>query len=70
MGKSVIVGRGRLGNPHGCHAVETRRGIIPATILHIDELACSVLPKLDKSCLDSSYKTAQALRDFDKEGLL
>jgi acetyl-CoA carboxylase/biotin carboxylase 1 len=71
-GKSVIVGRGRLGGiPMGAIAVETRLvdRIIPADPADANSRE-AVLPQAGQVLFpDSSYKTAQALRDFDKEGL-
>merc|ERR1712174_13154 len=53
-GKSVVVGRGRLGGiPFGAIAVETRQ---------VGQVGQVLYP-------DSSYKTAQAINDFKKEGL-
>jgi len=71
-GKSVVVGRGRLGGiPMGTIAVETRQveQIIPADPAN-PESSESVLPQAGKVWYpDSAFKTAQAIRDFDKEGL-
>jgi acetyl-CoA carboxylase/biotin carboxylase 1 len=71
-GKSVIVGRGRLGGiPMGAIAVETRLvdKVIPADPADVNSRE-AVLPQAGQVLFpDSSYKTAQALRDFDKEGL-
>jgi acetyl-CoA carboxylase/biotin carboxylase 1 len=71
-GKSVIVGRGRLGGiPMGAIAVETRLvdRVIPADPADANSRE-AVLPQAGQVLFpDSSYKTAQALRDFDKEGL-
>jgi len=71
-GKSVIVGRGRLGGiPMGAIAVETRLvdKVIPADPADPNSRE-AVLPQAGQVLFpDSSYKTAQALRDFDKEGL-
>jgi len=71
-GKSVVVGRGRLGGiPMGTIAVETRQveQIIPADPANPDSSE-SVLPQAGKVWYpDSAFKTAQAIRDFDKEGL-
>jgi acetyl-CoA carboxylase/biotin carboxylase 1 len=70
--KSVVVGRGRLGGiPMGAIAVETRQveQIIPADPAN-PESSESVLPQAGKVWYpDSAFKTAQAIRDFDKEGL-
>lgn len=71
-GKSVVIGRGRLGGiPMGAIAVETRQveQIIPADPAN-PESRESVLPQAGQVLYpDSSYKTAQAIRDFEKEGL-
>jgi acetyl-CoA carboxylase/biotin carboxylase 1 len=71
-GKSVIVGRGRLGGiPMGAIAVETRLvdKVIPADPADANSRE-AVLPQAGQVLFpDSSYKTAQALRDFDKEGV-
>ena len=71
-GKSVIVGRGRLGGiPMGSIAVETRlvEQVIPADPADANSRE-AILPQAGQVLFpDSSYKTAQAIRDFDKEGL-
>ena len=71
-GKSVVVGRGRLGGiPMGAIAVETRQveQIVPADPANPLSTE-SVNPQAGKVWYpDSSFKTAQAIRDFDKEGL-
>jgi acetyl-CoA carboxylase/biotin carboxylase 1 len=71
-GKSVVVGRGRLGGiPMGAIAVETRLvdKIIPADPADPNSRE-AVQPQAGQVLFpDSSYKVAQALRDFDKEGL-
>ena len=71
-GKSVVVGRGRLGGiPMGAIAVETRLvdKVIPADPADPNSRE-SVQPQAGQVLFpDSSYKTAQALRDFDKEGM-
>ena len=71
-GKSVVIGRGRLGGiPMGAIAVETRLvdRVIPADPADINSRE-AVQPQAGQVLFpDSSYKTAQALRDFDKEGL-
>lgn len=71
-GKSVITGRGRLGGiPMGAIAVETRLvdKVIPADPADPNSRE-AVQPQAGQVLFpDSSYKTAQALRDFDKEGL-
>lgn len=71
-GKTVVVGRGRLcGIPMGAIAVETRgvEQVIPADPANP---ASSELRQPQAGQVlypDSSYKTAQAIRDFNKEGL-
>lgn len=71
-GKSVVVGRGRLGGiPMGAVAVETRLvdKVIPADPADPNSRE-AVQPQAGQVLFpDSSYKVAQALRDFDKEGL-
>jgi len=71
-GKSVIVGRGRLGGiPMGAIAVETRlvEQVIPADPADPKSRE-AILPQAGQVLFpDSSYKTAQAIRDFNKEGL-
>ena len=71
-GKSVVVGRGRLGGiPMGAILVETRLvdKVIPADPADPNSRE-AIQPQAGQVLFpDSSYKTAQALRDFDKEGL-
>mmetsp|Transcript_13003 Transcript_13003/g.28230 ORF Transcript_13003/g.28230 Transcript_13003/m.28230 type:complete len:2095 (-) Transcript_13003:158-6442(-) len=71
-GKSVVIGRGRLGGvPMGAIAVETRlvEKIIPADPADPNSRE-AVLPQAGQVLFpDSSYKTAQALRDFNNEGM-
>lgn len=71
-GKSVVVGRGRLGGiPMGAIAVETRLvdRVIPADPADPNSRE-SIQPQAGQVLFpDSSYKTAQAIRDFEKEGL-
>ncbi|GKY96268.1 hypothetical protein MPSEU_000586300 [Mayamaea pseudoterrestris] len=71
-GKSVVIGRGRLGGiPMGAIAVETRLvdKVIPADPADPNSRE-AILPQAGQVLFpDSSYKVAQALRDFDKEGL-
>jgi len=71
-GKSVVVGRGRLGGiSMGAIAVETRlvEQVIPADPADAKSRE-AVLPQAGQVLFpDSSYKTAQAIRDFDNEGL-
>lgn len=71
-GKSVITGRGRLGGiPMGAIAVETRLvdKVVPADPADQNSRE-AVLPQAGQVLFpDSSYKTAQAIRDFNKEGL-
>jgi acetyl-CoA carboxylase / biotin carboxylase 1 len=71
-GKSVVVGRGRLGGiPMGAIVVETRLvdKVVPADPADPNSRE-AIQPQAGQVLFpDSSYKTAQALRDFDKEGL-
>jgi acetyl-CoA carboxylase/biotin carboxylase 1 len=71
-GKSVVIGRGRLGGiPMGAIAVETRLvdRVIPADPADPNSRE-AVQPQAGQVLFpDSSYKTAQAIRDFSKEGL-
>jgi len=71
-GKSVITGRGRLGGiPMGAIAVETRLvdKVIPADPADPNSRE-AILPQAGQVLFpDSSYKTAQAIRDFNNEGL-
>jgi len=71
-GKSVVVGRGRLGGiPFGAVAVETRlvEQVVPADPADPNSRE-AILPQAGQVLFpDSSYKTAQAIRDFGKEGL-
>jgi len=71
-GKSVVVGRGRLGGiPMGSIAVETRlvEQVVPADPADPNSRE-AILPQAGQVLFpDSSYKTAQAIRDFSKEGL-
>lgn len=71
-GKSVVIGRGRLGGiPMGAIAVETRlvEQVVPADPADPNSRE-AVLPQAGQVLFpDSSYKTAQAIRDFAKEGL-
>lgn len=71
-GKSVVIGRGRLGGiAMGAIAVETRLvdKVVPADPADPNSRE-AVLPQAGQVLFpDSSYKTAQAIRDFDKEGL-
>ena len=71
-GKSVVIGRGRLGGiPMGAIAVETRlvEQVIPADPADANSRE-AILPQAGQVLFpDSSYKTAQAIRDFGNEGL-
>mmetsp|Transcript_11790 Transcript_11790/g.25461 ORF Transcript_11790/g.25461 Transcript_11790/m.25461 type:complete len:2085 (-) Transcript_11790:120-6374(-) len=71
-GKSVVIGRGRLGGiPMGAISVETRlvEKIIPADPADPNSRE-AILPQAGQVLFpDSSYKTAQALKDFNNEGL-
>eukprot|EP00565_Helicotheca_tamesis_P003884 CAMPEP_0185725054 /NCGR_PEP_ID=MMETSP1171-20130828/1378_1 /TAXON_ID=374046 /ORGANISM="Helicotheca tamensis, Strain CCMP826" /LENGTH=2089 /DNA_ID=CAMNT_0028393057 /DNA_START=20 /DNA_END=6289 /DNA_ORIENTATION=+ len=71
-GKSVVVGRARLGGlPMGVINVETRlvEQIVPADPADVNSRE-AILPQAGQVLFpDSSYKTAQAIRDFNKEGI-
>jgi len=71
-GKSVVTGRGRLGGiPMGAIAVETRQveQVVPADPADPNSRE-AILPQAGQVLFpDSSYKTAQAINDFNKEGL-
>jgi len=71
-GKSVVVGRGRLGGiPMGAIAVETRlvEQVVPADPADVNSRE-AILPQAGQVLFpDSSYKTAQAIKDFGKEGM-
>lgn len=71
-GKAVVIGRGRLGGiPMGAIAVETRlvEQVVPADPADPNSRE-AILPQAGQVLFpDSSYKTAQAIRDFAKEGL-
>merc|ERR1712127_486117 len=71
-GKSVVVGRGRLGGiPMGAINVETRlvEKVIPADPADPNSRE-AILPQAGQVLFpDSSYKTAQALKDFNNEGM-
>ena len=71
-GKSVVIGRGRLGGiPMGAIAVETRmvEQVVPADPADPNSRE-AILPQAGQVLFpDSSYKTAQAIKDFAKEGL-
>jgi acetyl-CoA carboxylase/biotin carboxylase 1 len=71
-GKSVVVGRARLGGiPMGVVGVETRlvEQIIPADPADPNSRE-AILPQAGQVLFpDSSYKTAQAIKDFNNEGL-
>jgi len=71
-GKSVVIGRARLGGiPMGVVAVETRlvEQVVPADPADVNSRE-AILPQAGQVLFpDSSYKTAQALRDFNNEGL-
>jgi len=71
-GKSTVIGRGRLGGiPMGAIAVETRlvERIVPADPADPNSRE-AIQPQAGQVLFpDSSYKTAQALRDFNNEGL-
>lgn len=70
--KTVVVGRGRLGGvPTGIVAVETRsiEKRIPADPASPDTHEANVVQAGQVWYPDSSAKTAQAIRDFNREGL-
>lgn len=71
-GKSVVVGRARLGGiPMGVIGVETRlvEQIVPADPADPNSRE-AILPQAGQVLFpDSSYKTAQAINDFKNEGL-
>lgn len=71
-GKAVVIGRGRLGGiPMGAIAVETRQveQVVPADPADPNSRE-AVLPQAGQVLFpDSSYKTAQAINDFKREGL-
>merc|ERR1719491_541387 len=71
-GKSVVIGRGRLGGiPFGAIAVETRQveQVVPADPADPNSRE-AILPQAGQVLYpDSSYKTAQSINDFKKEGL-
>jgi len=71
-GKSVVIGRGRLGGiPMGAISVETRlvERVVPADPADPNSRE-AILPQAGQVLFpDSSYKTAQALKDFNNEGL-
>lgn len=71
-GKSVVVGRGRLGGiPMGAIAVETRlvEQVIPADPADPNSREAVLSQAGQVLFPDSSYKTAQAINDFKREGL-
>ena len=71
-GKSVVIGRARLGGiPMGVVSVETRLvdKVVPADPADPNSRE-AVLPQAGQVLFpDSSYKTAQAINDFNNEGL-
>merc|ERR1719261_2239121 len=71
-GKSVVIGRGRLGGiPMGAIAVETRlvEQVVPADPADPNSRE-AILPQAGQVLFpDSSFKTAQAITDMKKEGL-
>ncbi|XP_074868764.1 acetyl-CoA carboxylase 2 isoform X2 [Carettochelys insculpta] len=70
--QTVVVGRARLGGiPLGVIAVETRtvEMAIPADPAHLDSEAKIVQQAGQVWFPDSAFKTAQAIRDFDRERL-
>merc|ERR1712003_175213 len=71
-GKSVVIGRGRLGGiPRGAIAVETRLvdKVVPADPADPNSREAVLAQAGQVLFPDSSYKTAQAINDFKKEGL-
>uniref|UniRef100_A0A8C3I926 Acetyl-CoA carboxylase beta n=1 Tax=Chrysemys picta bellii TaxID=8478 RepID=A0A8C3I926_CHRPI len=70
--QTVVVGRARLGGiPIGVVAVETRtvEMVIPADPANLDSEAKIVQQAGQVWFPDSAFKTAQAIRDFDRERL-
>jgi len=71
-GKAVVIGRGRLGGiPMGAIAVETRQveQVVPADPADPNSRE-AILPQAGQVLFpDSSYKVAQAINDFKREGL-
>uniref|UniRef100_A0A6G1S971 Acetyl-CoA carboxylase n=1 Tax=Aceria tosichella TaxID=561515 RepID=A0A6G1S971_9ACAR len=70
--KTVVVGRARLGGiPVGVIATETRTVelTIPADPANLDSESKSLSQAGQVWFPDSSYKTAQAINDFNREGL-
>uniref|UniRef100_A0A4W4E4N3 acetyl-CoA carboxylase n=1 Tax=Electrophorus electricus TaxID=8005 RepID=A0A4W4E4N3_ELEEL len=70
--QTVVVGRARLGGiPLGVIAVETRtvEVAIPADPANLDSEARLVQQAGQVWFPDSAYKTAQAIKDFNREGL-
>uniref|UniRef100_A0A674K9S8 acetyl-CoA carboxylase n=1 Tax=Terrapene triunguis TaxID=2587831 RepID=A0A674K9S8_9SAUR len=70
--QTVVVGRARLGGiPIGVVAVETRtvEMVIPADPANLDSEAKIVQQAGQVWFPDSAFKTAQAIRDFDREQL-
>lgn len=69
---SVVVGRARLGGvPFGVIAVETRtlERVVPADPANPHSNEQRILEAGQVWYPNSAYKTAQAIRDFDREGL-
>lgn len=69
---SVVVGRGRLGGiPTGAIAVETRtlERIVPADPANPDSQEQRIMEAGQVWYPNSAYKTAQAISDFNREGL-
>ena len=70
--KSVVVGRARLGGiPFGVIAVETRtlERVVPADPANPNSNEQRILEAGQVWYPNSAYKTAQAIMDFDQEGL-
>ncbi|CAD7961548.1 unnamed protein product [Amoebophrya sp. A120] len=71
-GKTVVVGRGRLGGiPIGCIAVETRAvsRYVPADPANLDSAVVEDSQAGQVWFPDSAYKTASAIKDFNRENL-
>jgi acetyl-CoA carboxylase / biotin carboxylase 1 len=70
--KTVVTGRARLGGiPVGVIAVETRivEAVIPADPANLDSEAKTIQQAGQVWYPDSSFKTAQAIKDFNREEL-
>jgi acetyl-CoA carboxylase/biotin carboxylase 1 len=70
--QTVVVGRARLGGiPMGCIAVETRtiERVVPADPANAASFEQRIMEAGQVWYPNSAYKTAQAIFDFDREGL-